>query len=68
MLTRLPDTYEVLRENQGTLALHEQYAQALRDLGYSVIEDGERHSSELQGRGNLQEFHLPSGQVLVIRR
>ncbi|MFT4648216.1 MAG: tRNA A-37 threonylcarbamoyl transferase component Bud32 [Glaciecola sp.] len=68
MPTQLPDHYAVNRENQGTLAVLKTYLPALERLGYSVLEDGERRASELKGRGNLEEFHLPSGQVLIIRR
>lgn len=68
MPTQLPDHYSVHRENQGTLAVLKQYLPALGDLGYSVLADGERHASDLVGRGNMDEFHLPSGQKLIIRR
>jgi tRNA A-37 threonylcarbamoyl transferase component Bud32 len=66
--TQLPDHYAVNRENQGTLAVLKTYLPDLERLGYSVTEDGERRASDLKGRGNLEEFHLPSGQVLIIRR
>ncbi len=68
MPTKLPDPYSVQRENQGTLAVLKKYAPALAGLGYSVLEDGERRASDLKGRGNMQEFCLPSGQILIIRR
>ncbi|MDF1836606.1 MAG: lipopolysaccharide kinase InaA family protein, partial [Planctomycetota bacterium] len=68
MPTKLPDHYSVHRENQGTLAVLKRYQPALEGLGYSVLEDGERRASDLKGRGNMQEFCLPSGQVLIIRR
>ncbi|MEZ5974334.1 MAG: lipopolysaccharide kinase InaA family protein [Planctomycetota bacterium] len=67
MFVSLPPQYWVQRENQGTLAILREYLEPLQALGYSIEQDGERVTSSLQGRGNLQEFHLP-GRVLVIRR
>ncbi len=67
MPTDLPDTYWVSREPEGSLAILKSYYAALQELGYAVLHDGQRSPSELKGRGNLEEFHLP-GQTLVIRR
>lgn len=63
----LPAEYGVQRAPEGVLAVLKSYYEDLQALGYGVRTDGERRPSQLQGRGNLEEFHLPRG-ILVIRR
>ncbi len=63
----LPAEYGVQRAPEGVLAVLKSFYEDLQGLGYSVRSDGQRHPSDLQGRGNLEEFHLPRG-TLVIRR
>ncbi len=67
MPIELPVAYGVQRAPEGVLAILKSYYPDLTAIGYGVRTDGERRPSTLKGRGNLEEFHLDRG-VLVIRR